>query len=327
MSPVYKMSNAGGFTSKQRYTSMLAGNSAPAVFEILTIAGGGSGGGTTCCGVWPGGGGAGGVLYTASGVLPYGTTHSVTVGGGAAAPVAGGHPNGNQGSNSVFSSFTAIGGGYGSGIQQAGGAGASITTDIIIDTIPFIGELLSIKDGQTTANITAESAGNVLKNISSVNNMTKMYHALKTGEWISSNGAVLTDGISTPQALFYGLTGTQPQEIPDAFFMNNVANEYKSAGARDEYNGMLKEARTMIKKYLTARDQGDNDSAAVWSQRLTVLFNGTGLTATQKQKMFTQSMQGDTMVEAILRKFIRNGTPEERDARMRTFGEKGTEGN
>lgn len=212
-------------------------------------------------------------------------------------------------------------------LKQAGGAGASITTDIIIDTIPFIGELLSIKDGQTTANITAESAGNVLKNISSVNNMTKMYHALKTGEWISSNGAVLTDGISTPQALFYGLTGTQPQEIPDAFFMNNVANEYKSAGARDEYNGMLKEARTMIKKYLTARDQGDNDSAAVWSQRLTVLFNGTGLTATQKQKMFTQSMQGDTMVEAILRKFIRNGTPEERDARMRTFGEKGTEGN
>jgi hypothetical protein len=48
MSPVYKFSNAGGFTSKQRYTSMLAGNAAyvlPDDFEsIATVTSSGSSG-------------------------------------------------------------------------------------------------------------------------------------------------------------------------------------------------------------------------------------------------------------------------------------------
>lgn len=38
MSPVYKLSNAGGFTSKQRYTSMLAGNPAFAPYSFESIA-------------------------------------------------------------------------------------------------------------------------------------------------------------------------------------------------------------------------------------------------------------------------------------------------
>jgi len=46
MTPVYKLSNAGGFTSKQKYTSMLAGNTAfsPSAFEsIATVSVGGGG--------------------------------------------------------------------------------------------------------------------------------------------------------------------------------------------------------------------------------------------------------------------------------------------
>ena len=46
MSPVYKLSNAGGFTSKQRYTSMLAGNPVfqPSSFESIATVTVGSGG-------------------------------------------------------------------------------------------------------------------------------------------------------------------------------------------------------------------------------------------------------------------------------------------
>lgn len=47
MSPVYKLSNAGGFTSKQQYTSMLAGNTAyrpPFDFESIATVSVGSGG-------------------------------------------------------------------------------------------------------------------------------------------------------------------------------------------------------------------------------------------------------------------------------------------
>jgi hypothetical protein len=91
--------------------------------DVLSVAGGGSGGGTTCCSVWVGGGGAGGVYYTTTSVS---TAQTVTVGAGGAAPTAGGHPNGNPGSNSVFGSLTAaVGGGYGGGIQELGGNGGS----------------------------------------------------------------------------------------------------------------------------------------------------------------------------------------------------------
>lgn len=46
MSPVYKLSNAGGFTSKQRYTSMLAGNAAfvPSSFDSISTVTVGAGG-------------------------------------------------------------------------------------------------------------------------------------------------------------------------------------------------------------------------------------------------------------------------------------------
>jgi hypothetical protein len=49
MSPVYKFSNAGGFTSKQRYTSMLAGNATfvPTSFESIATTTVGSGGQST----------------------------------------------------------------------------------------------------------------------------------------------------------------------------------------------------------------------------------------------------------------------------------------
>jgi hypothetical protein len=90
--------------------------------DVLVVAGGGSGGGTTCCGVWTGGGGAGGALYTTTSIA---TAQTVTVGAGAAASTAGSHQDGLRGSNSVFGSLTAIGGGGGGGIQSPGLTGGS----------------------------------------------------------------------------------------------------------------------------------------------------------------------------------------------------------
>jgi hypothetical protein len=49
------------------------------------------------------------------------------------------------------------------------------------------------------------------------------------------------------------------------------------------------------------------------------------MTPNQKQKILTQSLQGDTMVEAILKKFLRNGPPDQLKARKETFGNKGAQ--
>lgn len=86
--------------------------------EVLVVAGGGGGGMDM-----GGGGGGGGVLSNASYSVTAGSPITVTVGGGGVGAPAGGppsNPNYHQfvvsatsGSNSVFGSITAIGGGYG----------------------------------------------------------------------------------------------------------------------------------------------------------------------------------------------------------------------
>jgi hypothetical protein len=111
----------------------------PAVVDYLVVAGGGSGA------MRGGGGGAGGYressgaasgCYTAS---PLGsgvpaltvsaTTYPVTVGGGGASVGPSPNADGNNGSNSVFSTITSAGGGFGGGFglppSKVGGPGGS----------------------------------------------------------------------------------------------------------------------------------------------------------------------------------------------------------
>ena len=102
--------------------------------SFLVIAGGGSGGhGTPGNG---GGGGAGGYRSSVSGessgglspsetplAFGSGSTATVTIGAGGAS--VGNAQNGNKGFNSLFSTITSEGGGYGSHYLQAGGPGGS----------------------------------------------------------------------------------------------------------------------------------------------------------------------------------------------------------
>ena len=92
------------------------------IVDALVIAGGGGGGGDN-----GGGGGAGGYLYTAEHSVSA-TAYSITVGNGGAG--AGGSDAVN-GQNSVFSSLTATGGGFG-GTNNKTHAGASGGSGIVI---------------------------------------------------------------------------------------------------------------------------------------------------------------------------------------------------
>ena len=83
--------------------------------ETLVIAGGGAA-------KWGGGAGAGGLLYTAAQTLTAGNSYTALVGAGGTAIS---DSSCTKGSNSVFSSSIAIGGGTGGGYIEAGGAGGS----------------------------------------------------------------------------------------------------------------------------------------------------------------------------------------------------------
>ena len=104
---------------------------APAV-DYLVVAGGGGGGG----GNQGGGGGAGGLLQ---GSLPVtaGSSITVTVGGGGTGGA--GSAAGSQGQNSVFSSISATGGGYGSAAGSTVGGNGGSGGGAIGASTPYVG--------------------------------------------------------------------------------------------------------------------------------------------------------------------------------------------
>jgi hypothetical protein len=81
--------------------------SQPPYVEVLVVAGGGAGGGYHA-----GGGGAGGVIYNSAYQLTNASAITVTIGAGGGAATNSSN-TGDPGSNSVFGSLTAIGGGAG----------------------------------------------------------------------------------------------------------------------------------------------------------------------------------------------------------------------
>jgi len=103
------------FLSSGTFTPDFAGE-----VEYLVIAGGGSG--ASGNDYFGGGGGAGGYL-TATGFAVAATGLTVTIGAGG----AGGDNTGTNGSNSVFSTITAIGGGTGYAAGGSGGGGREAT--------------------------------------------------------------------------------------------------------------------------------------------------------------------------------------------------------
>lgn len=123
--PVYKFSNAGGFTSKQRYTSVLAGNpkyAPPFSADFLVVAGGGGGGYSPSVGSrGAAGGGAGGYRYLTSQTLLGNTNYSVVVGAGGS--------QSSVGNPSTFNTTSASGGGRGGNAETpgstVGGSGGS----------------------------------------------------------------------------------------------------------------------------------------------------------------------------------------------------------
>jgi hypothetical protein len=100
------------------------GPSAPSTVEYLVVGGGGGSAGSNA-GVGGGGGGGAGGFRTASGFsVSAGVGYTVTVGGGGSA--GGTNTDGTKGSDSVFSSITSTGGGFGSiSPPYTGGSGGS----------------------------------------------------------------------------------------------------------------------------------------------------------------------------------------------------------
>jgi len=112
------------FTASGDYVNDTAQN-----VEYLVIGGGGAGGRINHAAVGGGGGGGGGGVREGTGFAVAATTIAVTVGAGGTAVTSGGVHSGDTGGDSVFSTITGAGGGYGGhtndGPPRTGGDGGS----------------------------------------------------------------------------------------------------------------------------------------------------------------------------------------------------------
>jgi hypothetical protein len=89
--------------------------------EVLVVAGGGAG----AIGGGGGGGGAGGLIYNNQYSVTPGQTYTVTVGAGGSSITGGADVQGTSGSNSIFGSLIAIGGGRGAANSKNADTGGS----------------------------------------------------------------------------------------------------------------------------------------------------------------------------------------------------------
>ena len=120
---IHTFTGPGTFCVSQVGNAPTNPNGGPSEVEYLVAAGGGSGGGDR-----GGGGGGGGVITnfpTPAGsiITLTATGFPITVGGGGAG--VGDNSTGNQGSNSVFSTITAAGGGKGGSAPSSGSPGGA----------------------------------------------------------------------------------------------------------------------------------------------------------------------------------------------------------
>lgn len=91
--------------------------------DCLVVAGGGGGGGSDTAGEAGGGGGAGG-FRTGTGLsVVSNTAYTVTVGAGGAGGTSSSR-DGVKGNDSIFSTITSTGGGFGGGVQNGGNGGS-----------------------------------------------------------------------------------------------------------------------------------------------------------------------------------------------------------
>ena len=110
--------------------------------DYLVVAGGGGSGAGGNTYANTGGGGGGGLLYGTNYELTSGTQYTITVGAGGAGGVSGYTDDGKKGVNSVFNSFTAIGGGGSSAfagsrtyVDGGSGAGGAGYTNVVNGTL------------------------------------------------------------------------------------------------------------------------------------------------------------------------------------------------
>lgn len=115
--------------------------------------------------------------------------------------------------------------------------------------------------GYGEGEVTSDDLLGLLRNISSVDNWTKLYHALNSGKYLSRSGSYVTD-ITQQEAWFQAIMGAAPERIGESF-----AKASNLKRLQDAQKEGLKRYEEYHRNAMRALDSDDEDSYRIYAKR------------------------------------------------------------
>lgn len=134
-----------------------------------------------------------------------------------------------------------------------------------------------------------------LRNISTVDNATKLYQVYNTGIWASKNGNDLTK-MDLPDAVLAALTGLTPESIGDAYRKIDANKEWK-----EEKKVFMNEA---TKAYRELMKMEDSPTREKMIRELKAKMTMYGLTHSERKQVWIRAYDKEMFVDSVTDRYL-----------------------
>lgn len=143
------------------------------------------------------------------------------------------------------------------------------------------------------ANVTANDLLAVLRNVSTIDNISKTYIALNTGKYLSRKGTYLTD-VTQTEAILQSILGVAPERIAETFSTNAALKKFKEARKSG-----LKQYEEYHRNAIRALETGDEDSYRIYAKRRDAVRVGYDLSPTEVNQINRRYFNESSVSESI----------------------------
>lgn len=186
-------------------------------------------------------------------------------------------------------------------VETLAGAGGGVSGQYAYSIGGSIGEAYHmLTSGEGTWPVAQEILLEPLKNISSVNNTQKLWHALNTQKFLSKNGQVLAESESTMAAIGSYLLGVPLDRVSDAY--DRLAVMY---GTKDHLTKVQKEQQKYFRKATEAANRGDLESLKYYNDKAYALGIQEGLSADQTRNSLKNALSDEPLTDKAQESFDR----------------------
>jgi hypothetical protein len=191
------------------------------------------------------------------------------------------------------------------GMELLVGVSGTVIHDMLKAVEPTLGALVDLAKGDNDAfPFVAEDLIDFTKEISTVNNMTKMIYGLNTGKYITKNEMYMSD-VTPIESVFIGFTGLEPSDTKNAF---------RKAQILESQSDAEKTASKEILKYLRRglKSESLEDLQRYW-KRAKAHMIGAGLDQRAIAKVYRDALEGHTSFVDMIDQRFRESSPERMD--------------